>query len=90
MLCMQEFCPDLHSPDGSFNIRSSLSSSSSEEEEEELSVVRPLIALSKLDIVVLVFIRLFQGSSRALESVHFFRIATCAQVDMLLLLLFFS
>jgi hypothetical protein len=39
VLCMQEFCPDLHSPDGSFNIRSSLSSSSSEEEEEELSVV---------------------------------------------------
>jgi hypothetical protein len=83
--------PDLHSPDGSFNIRSSLSSSSEEEEEEEqLSLVRPSIALSKLDIEVLVFIRLFQGSSRALKSVHFFRIAYCAQVEMLLLLLFFS
>jgi hypothetical protein len=84
--------PDLHSSDGSFNIRSSLSSSSEEEEveeEEELSLVRPSIALSKLDIEVLVFIRLFQGSSRALKSLHFFRIAYCAQV-MLLLLLFFS
>ncbi len=82
----------MHSPDGSFNIRSSLSSSSSEEEEneEELSLVRPSIALSKLDIEVLLFIRLFQGSSRALKSVHFFRIAYFAQVEMLLLLLFFS
>ncbi len=72
---------------------SSLSSSSSEEEEEneeELSLVRPSIALSKLDIEVLVFIRLFQGSSRALKSVHFFRISDCAQVAMLLLLLFSS
>jgi hypothetical protein len=82
--------PDLLSPDGSFNICSSLSSSSSSSEEEELSLVRPSIALSKLDVEVLVFIRLFQGSSRALKSVHFFRIAYCAQVEMLLLLLFFS
>ncbi len=80
--------PDLLSPDGSFNICSSLSSSSSEEE-EELSLVRPSMALSKLDVEVLVFIRLFQGSSRALKSVHFFRIAYCAQVERLLLLLFF-
>jgi hypothetical protein len=71
------------------NIRSS-SSEEEEEEEEELSLVRPSIALSKLDIEVLVFIRLFQAPSRALKSVHFFRIAYCAQVEMLLLLLFFS
>jgi hypothetical protein len=74
--------PDLLSPDGSFNICSSLSSSSSSSSSEE--------ELSKLDVEVLVFIRLFQGSSRALKSVHFFRIAYCAQVEMLLLLLFFS
>ncbi len=54
-----------------------------------MSLVRPSMALSKLDVEVLVFIRLFQGSSRALKSVHFFRIAYCAQVEMLLLLLFF-
>ncbi len=89
LLCMHEFFQICFLQTVASNIRSS-SSEEEEEEEEELSLVRPSIALSKLDIEVLVFIRLFQAPSRALKSVHFFRIAYCAQVEMLLLLLFFS
>lgn len=38
-----------------------------------MSLVRPSIALSKLDIEVLVFIRLFQGSLQGSEICAFFQ-----------------